>query len=149
MKYKTIFLFLTLLSLQACLSGDKKPTWLSSKPNEKVRFQIPVFEIESKTRQQNLDLTKDFALIWKEKTGYDYFIQDRQIINETLKAGQLIPSTNFQIELKFQDSKNAKFIKANVKDLETSEVVSSSGLKVISFEDTQSNFKNIIKELYQ
>lgn len=137
----TIYVF---ISLFFCKSADNK---LISDKREK-RFLIPVFQYSGYDREKNLKMTQSFAKGWKEVSGFEYFVKDKKIAEDTLRSGSLIPSTNYSIDCEFHEPGSKLVMVCKLKDLENGEIVSSDSLQGNDISYIESGLKNIAKNLY-
>ncbi len=137
------FYFLVFLLLAGTCQSVEKEDWIDKlHKKDKVRFQIPVFEIENASREKRIQISQEFADSWSKNSGFDAIVLDEQIKSDLLRANRQIPSSNFAIQSKFSD----EFLRLLVVDLETGEILSYGKMKLVSEENLSDQFEKVIEE---
>jgi len=135
------FYFLV-FALIVCQSVEKVDLKDRLNKKDKVRFQIPVFEIENVSRENRIQISQEFADTWSKISGFEAIVLDEQIKSDLLRANGQIPSSNFAIQSKLSD----EFLRLFVVDLETGEILSYGKMKLASDETLSEQFEKIIEE---
>ena len=136
--------FCFLFTIFSCKSSDNK---LLNDKREK-RFLISVFQYSQYDREKNLKITKSFAKEWKEVSGFEYFIKDKKIAEDTLRSGSLIPSTNYSIDCEFHEPGAKVVLVCKLKDLENGEIIASDSFQGKNITQIESGLRSIAKNLY-
>ncbi|MCB1175134.1 MAG: hypothetical protein KDK39_16285 [Leptospiraceae bacterium] len=106
------------------LACAHEATWRKAADQKSVRFLIPVLHFQNLSREQNLALTRQFAHLWRQKSGYDHFISDQVIRQEMTQAGTSIPATNYTLNHRIIPLSGRTQIHLSVLDNETGQIVS-------------------------
>lgn len=137
----TLFLFL--------LSSHCKTTIASRlQDGKEKRFLIPVFQYLEYNREKNLQLTQNFANHWKAVSSFDYFIKDKKIVEDTLRSGKLLPSTNYSIDCDFHVLATKTVLVCSVKNLENGEIISSDSIQGKNISELEKELKQLAHKLY-
>jgi hypothetical protein len=125
-----------------CKTCDKENLLHRLQVKKKIRFQIPVFEIEGISREERIRLSEEFANSWLIHTGYEAIVLDQRFKSELLRSTRQIPSTNFSI----QSQSAYNIFRVRVVDMETGEILSFGKIPFTSKEDLSHKFAFLIQE---
>ena len=128
-------------------SSPKRAAWLGKLNKSDTRFQINVFGFKEISSEQNIKLTKKFAELWKRKSGFEVFVQNKEIIMKILKSGMLVPSTNYIIRNKIFKLADTLILNFQIINKETGEVIVSYRIKSKNIEEITGNFEKAVNAL--
>jgi len=130
------------------MSHCKSTTPSHFQEKKERRFLIPVFQYSEYDRMKNLQLTQSFAREWKSVSDFDYFIKDQKIVEDTLRKGKLLPSTNYSIDCDFHALVAKIVLVCSLKNLENGEIISSDSIQGKDISQLETEFKLLARKLY-
>jgi hypothetical protein len=131
-----------ILMILNCKSLDKEDWRRKVDVKDKIRFQIPVFEIAEVSREDRIRISQEFADAWTQISGYTAIVLDEKIKSDLLEKNRQIPSSNFSIQSKFSEG----LLQLLIVDLETGEILSYGKTKLSVEKDLTIQFEEIIVE---
>ena len=153
-KTNTLYLLMCCITISAIIvfsgfqcSSPKRAAWLEKLNKSNTRFQINVFGFKEISSEQNIKLTQKFAELWKRKSGFEVFVQNKEIIMKILKSGKLVPSTNYIIRNKIFKLADTLILNFQIINKETGEVLASYRIKSKKIEEITGNFEKAVNAL--
>lgn len=124
------------------VSQNQSETWLDKlKEKQKVRFQVPVFEIENLSRENKIHISQEFANLWTKYSNFDAVVIDETIKKKLMQTNRSIPSYNFSI----RSETSGDILRLLVVDLETGEILTYGKVKILNKEEIPAQLEEVIK----
>lgn len=137
------FLFLSsLLFFNFCKTNENKKVTNKFPENKKIRFQIPIFEINNLSREEQIKLTEKFSSSFAKHSGKEVILLDKKIKSELIKSGKQVPSTNLIINSQI----SSNIFQVMIVDLESGEIISFGKVEFKTYEELENKFDSLIKE---